>query len=108
MMVVPKKFNVLWAFLFLTAATALSSTGSIPPSVTFPSASGYATKVYNVSAATTTLSYSYTNEELAMLWNQVGKIAIGPITTTVIPTPEPSAYPRPGVLHPQVTLRMPP
>lgn len=62
----------------------------------------YSTKVYNVSAATTTLTYQYTNEELAMLWNQVGSIAIGPITTTVEPTPEPSSYPRPGIFHPLV------
>lgn len=62
----------------------------------------YSTKVYNVSAATTTLTYQYTNEELAMLWNQVGSIAVGPITTTVEPTPEPSSYPRPGIFHPLV------
>ncbi|THV47149.1 hypothetical protein BGAL_0331g00070 [Botrytis galanthina] len=62
----------------------------------------WSTKVYNVSAATTTLTYEYTNEELAMLWNQVGSIAVGPITTTVEPTPEPSSYPRPGLFHPLV------
>ena len=58
--------------------------------------------LYNVSAATTTLTYNYTNEELAMLWDQIGPISTGPITTTVSPTPEPSSYPRPGVFHPQV------
>ncbi|RDW95084.1 hypothetical protein BP5796_00847 [Coleophoma crateriformis] len=62
----------------------------------------WSTKVYNVSAATTTLSYSYTNEELAMLWNQVGSIAVGPITSTVSPTPEPSSYGKPGVFHAQI------
>lgn len=62
----------------------------------------YSTKVYNVYAATARLTYQYTNEELAMLWNQVGSIAVGPITTTVEPTPEPSAYPRPGSFHPLV------
>ncbi|CAD6443387.1 561612e4-fcc2-40aa-8b81-cbb32c5273bb [Sclerotinia trifoliorum] len=62
----------------------------------------YSTKVYDVSAATTTLSYQYTNEELAMLWNQVGSIAVGPITATVEPTPEPSSYARPGIFHPLV------
>ncbi|EPE27929.1 (Trans)glycosidase [Glarea lozoyensis ATCC 20868] len=69
---------------------------------TFSQPAGYQTKVYNVSAATTTISYAYTDEELAMLWNQVGDIEIGPITTTVEPTPEPSAYPSPGVFHPLV------
>jgi hypothetical protein len=110
MMVVPSKFNVRrWFLLFLVGCAhgnTNSSLSSSPSSVTFPPVSGYATKVYNVSAATTTLSYNYTNEELAMLWNQVGKIAIGPITTTVSPTSEPSAYPRPGSLHPQVISPM--
>jgi hypothetical protein len=69
---------------------------------TSATASSWSTKVYNVSAATTTLTYQYTNEELAMLWNQVGSIAVGPITTTVEPTPEPTAYPRPGPYHPLV------
>ncbi|PQE24683.1 glycoside hydrolase family 1 protein [Rutstroemia sp. NJR-2017a WRK4] len=69
---------------------------------TSASTSTWSTKVYNVSAATTTLTYQYTNEELAMLWNQVGSIAVGPITTTVEPTPEPTAYPRPGPYHPLV------
>ena len=105
-MIISRRFLSIGGLLF-SPATALGSANwnvsSSLPFVTFPPASGYSTKVYNVSAAMTTLSYSYSNEELAMLWNQVGKIAIGPITTTVSPTPEPSAYPRPGPLHPQVT-----
>jgi beta-glucosidase len=107
-MVVSRRFIINGGWLFSSAATALGNTNwnssSSIPSVTFPPPSGYATKVYNVSAATTALQYNYSNEELAMLWNQVGKIAIGPITTTVSPTPEPSAYPRPGSLHPQVNI----
>jgi hypothetical protein len=84
----------------VTLAAYQNSTGTL----TFSQPSGYeATKVYNVSAATTTLSYAYTDEELAMLWNQVGSIEVGPITTTVSPTPEPSAYPSPGVYHPLVS-----
>lgn len=73
-----------------------------PTSLSFKLPSGYSTKVYNVSAATTTLSYSYSDEELALLWDQIGPIAVGPITTTVSPTPEPTAYARPGKYHPQV------
>jgi hypothetical protein len=41
---------------------------------------------------------------LALLWDQIGPISTGPITTTVSPTPEPTAYPRPGGFHPQVTV----
>jgi hypothetical protein len=83
----------------VTLAAWQNSTGTL----TFSQPSGYeATKVYNVSAAKTTLSYAYTDEELVMLWNQVGSVEVGPITTTVSPTPEPSAYPSPGVFHPLV------
>ena len=104
MMVLSSRTNLCGGVLGFLVGSALGNTNSSssPPSVTYAPVSGYTTQVYNASAATTTLSYNYTNEELAMLWNQVGKIAIGPITTTVSPTPEPSAYPRPGSLHPQV------
>lgn len=76
------------------------ATPPAPTAVSFRVPTGYSTKVYNVSAATTTLSYNYSNEELALLWDQVGPISVGPITTTVSPTPEPSSYPRPGLIHP--------
>lgn len=88
--------------LFVSQVIAANGGNSSTPSLTFAIPSGYSTKVYNFSAATTTLTYEYTDEELAMLWNQVGKIEVGPITTTVSPTPEPSAYPRPGIMHPMV------
>lgn len=94
----------VFRFSFLLPGVLAAWQNSTSPSAapTFAQPSGYETKVYNVSAATATISYSYTNEELAMLWNQVGKIEKGLITTTVIPTPEPSAYPRPGAFHPLV------
>jgi len=105
-MVVPSRSNVISVFLLLCGIVAgqngTTVTTSSPVSVTFTPQSEYSTKVYNVSAATTTLTYDYSDEELAMLWNQIGKIAVGPITTTVSPTPEPSTYPRPGAFHPQV------
>lgn len=75
--------------------------------ITFPRPTGIngssiATKVYDVAAASTTIAYTYSNEELGILWDQIGSIAIGPITTTVEPTPEPTAYARPGIFHPMV------
>lgn len=70
-----------------------------PSGLNLHNPTGYKTNVYNVSAATTTISYSYSDEELAMLWDQVGKVATGKITTTVSPTPEPSSYARPGSYH---------
>ncbi|QSZ33991.1 hypothetical protein DSL72_005571 [Monilinia vaccinii-corymbosi] len=76
---------------------------SLAQCLSFPNATApYSIKVYNVSAATAALTYQYTDEELAMLWNQVGEIAVGPITATVEPVPEPLSYPRPGSFHPLV------
>lgn len=95
-------FQLVAGSVFLGGASAQFSNASTTASPTFPSMGNVSTKVYNISAATTTINYDYSNEELAMLWNQVGSIAVGPITTTVSPTPEPTAYPRPGALHPQV------
>ena len=88
--------------LLLGTALGAPNPGPAPAPLSFNKPSGYSTKVYNVSAATTTLTYHYSNEELGLLWDQVGPISVGPITTTVSPTPEPSSYPRPGALHRQV------
>ncbi|KAF8849549.1 putative beta-glucosidase 34 [Acephala macrosclerotiorum] len=97
-----RSLNAIAALLLLHRASAQNATTTSAGSLTFPPLTNVSTKVYNVSAATTTLTYDYSNEELAMLWNQVGSIAVGPITTTVSPTPEPTAYPRPGGgMHPQ-------
>ncbi len=98
--------SIAFCALSLRAVLAANVTSPTPTSLSYAAPSGYSSKVYNASAATTTLSYSYSDEELAMLWNQVGKIQIGPITTTVQPTPEPSAYPRPGSMHPMVSFDM--
>jgi len=59
---------------------------------------------FNASAATTYLpNKDYSNEQLAMLWYQVGEVATHPVVTaTVEPTPEPTAYAGPGEFHPLV------
>ena len=45
----------------------------------------------------------FSDERLGFLWDQVGPIATGIVTTTVSPTPEPSTFPNPGgSLHPYV------
>lgn len=70
--------------------------------------SNYSTRSFNYSATETYLpNNDYSNEQLAFLWNQVGPISSGPITTTVEPTPEPTAYPKPGFLHPLVPPYVP-
>lgn len=63
----------------------------------------YSTKTYNASLASTYLAQTdFSNERLAFLWDQVGPVVTGPITTTVSPTPEPSRYASPGIFHPYV------
>jgi len=97
--------------LTLGYASAQASYGnSTTPSssITFPDPTGvstqFSTKTYNASLASTRLpNTDYSNEQLAFLWDQVGPVVTGPVTTTVSPTPEPSAYPNPGqALHPYI------
>jgi hypothetical protein len=97
-------FSLIFALLYQLVSADNKYSSSSSTSVRFGVPSGYSTKVYNIAAATTTLTYSYSDEELALLWNQIGPISVGPITTTVSPTPEPTAYPRPDRFHPQVLI----
>lgn len=96
------------AALGVLSATCLSGVSAATgPPVTFPGPSGVSTSYsltsYNALAASTYLAQTdFSNERLALLWDQVGPVATGPITTTVTPTPEPSAYPSPGAFHPLV------
>lgn len=92
----------------LVRAQAPNATISAPGgAVTFPPPSGVSTTYtltsYNtLSTATYLTQTDFSNERLAFLWDQVGPVATGPVTTTVTPTPEPSAYPSPGAFHPLV------
>ncbi|KAA8894673.1 glycoside hydrolase superfamily [Sphaerosporella brunnea] len=69
---------------------------------------GTPTVSYNVSAAETYLpNKDYSNEQLALLWYQVGPVATHPVVTaTVEPTPEPS-WAGPGEFHPFVASNYP-
>ncbi|THW17859.1 glycoside hydrolase [Aureobasidium pullulans] len=63
----------------------------------------FATKSFNYSLASTySVQTDFSNERLAALWQQVGPIAAGSVTTTVSPTPESSPLARPGVMHPYI------
>ena len=85
-----------------------AQTGSTAGGISFPDPTGvsttYSSTTYNASAATTTLANDdFSDERLAFLWNQVGPVATGPVTETVEPTPEPSAYGNPsGGFHPYI------
>lgn len=90
-----------------TVAAQVSGNGS---SFTYGTPSGYSTASFNVSAQPTAFTRTdYSENALQDLWNQVGPIATGPVTTTVSPTPEPTAYPRPDAnrFHPLVASNYP-
>jgi len=82
------------AGLTLTVASALAQNASLSAYPTITSAA-YSTTTFNYSAASTYLPLTdFSNEQLAFLWDQVGPIEYAEVTTTVSPTPEPSAYPK--------------
>lgn len=90
------------AYLSLLLISCLTSVRA--QSLTFGPVSGDHSKTtFNVASATTHLPNSdFSNEMLNLLWAQVVPISTGHVSTTVSPTPEPSAYPMPGVFHPQI------
>lgn len=92
------------AVIPLTSAQNNSNSNSNPtPSFTFPS--GYTTSTWNNSAQPTAYNRTdFSPNALASLWDLVGPIATGPVTTTVEPTPEPTAYAQPDgeFYHPLV------
>lgn len=110
-----RSYAAATSFLLSIATTARSqytngtTAASVPPpsGISYPNPTGvstsYATKSYNASAASTYLVQTdFSDERLALLWDQVGPIATGPVTTTVSPTPEPSKFASPGVFHPYI------
>jgi beta-glucosidase/6-phospho-beta-glucosidase/beta-galactosidase len=70
-------------------------------SLAFPQPSGYSTTSFNASAQPTALTTrtDFSDDALNELWNLVGPVATGPVTTTVEPTPEPSIYSQPDAEH---------
>lgn len=83
----------------------LSSCSFAGAQLTFGTPAGnYSTKTYSVPAVETEYrpNNDYSDKALAFLWDQVGPISTGPVTTTVTPTPEPSLLPQPGPIHPLV------
>lgn len=84
----------LAGILCLVWPVAAQSNGTA--TVSFAEPSGYTTASWNVSAQPTAFTRTnFSPNELASLWDLVGPVATGPVTTTVMATPEPSAYPQP-------------
>jgi hypothetical protein len=105
----PVRYLQFIALALVPSATAAqhgnSTKASIPTAATFPNPTGvstsFATKSFNYTLASTYSAQSdFSNERLAALWQQVGPVVTGSVTTTVSPTAEPSAFARPGVMHP--------
>ncbi|KKY22264.1 putative glycoside hydrolase family 1 protein [Diplodia seriata] len=83
----------------------LASSAVVGAQLTFNNPAGnYSTKTYALPAVETEHrpNTDYSDQALAFLWDQVGPISTGPVTTTVEPTPEPSVHPGPGPIHPLV------
>lgn len=71
-----------------------NGTGTAPLSYAVPS--GYTTVSFNASVQPTPYTRTdFSPNALASLWDLVGPVATGIVTTTVSPTPEPTAYPQP-------------
>ncbi|KAF2105662.1 WD repeat-containing protein 26 [Lophiotrema nucula] len=91
--------------LLLPLASAQYSNSS---TLSFGSPSGYTSSTFNASAQPTAPipRTDFSDQALRALWDLVGPVATGPVTTTVAPTPEPSAsaYPQPvgTQFHPYV------
>lgn len=86
-------------------AQAIPFTNSTSTStLSFPFPSGYTSASFNATAQPTAPipQTDFSDRALGALWQQIGPIATGPVTTTVSPTPEPSVYASPGVIHPLV------
>ncbi|KAF2140338.1 glycoside hydrolase family 1 protein [Aplosporella prunicola CBS 121167] len=86
----------------LLALTAIASAqSSASHGLQYCTPADYATKTYNASnlSFTSRPNNDYSDQALAFLWNQVGPVSVGPVTTTVSPTAEPSTYPQPGAYH---------
>lgn len=80
-------------FSLLSSGSAQVANGS---ALAFTLPAGYSTASFNASAQPTAFTRTdFSENALNELWNMVGPVATGPVTTTASPTPEPTAYPQP-------------
>ncbi|KAF2154670.1 glycoside hydrolase family 1 protein [Myriangium duriaei CBS 260.36] len=97
-----------------TNGTATVPISTISTTLSFPAPRAVSTSYTSTSYVNTQSLSNYmtqtdfSNERLALLWDRVGSISTGPITTTVKPTPEATPYATPGTdLHPLVPAYIP-
>jgi hypothetical protein len=80
----------------MVLSSSVIAQNSSTPTLSFAFPPGYSTRTFNASAQPTPFNRTdFSPNALAALWDQVGPVATGPVTTTVSPTPEPSAYAQP-------------
>lgn len=92
------QLHLLLSFLLLSSPIAAQSNGTA--TISFSAPSGYSTASWNTSAQPTAFNRTdYSPNALASLWDLVGPIATGPVTSTVSPTPEPTSYPQPDAQY---------
>ncbi|KAF7198308.1 Beta-glucosidase 40 [Pseudocercospora fuligena] len=94
--------TVLAHFLAVFAGTAYGQSSLSFPVPTKTNGTFTSTAFDPSLASTQLVQTDFSNEQLAFLWDQVGPIATGVYDTTASPTPEPSIFPQPGVLHPNI------
>lgn len=88
------QFFPILGLLFFSSPASAQSNGTATLSFSLPA--GYATRTYNTSAQPTAFNRTdFSPNALAALWDQVGPVEVGPVTSTPSPTPEPSVYPQP-------------
>lgn len=96
---------------FLASFSVVFAQWSNGSSLSFPTPSGYTTASFNASAQPTSpiTRTDFSDAALNELWNLIGPVSTGPVTTTVSPTPEPSAYAQPDSehFHPLVSSNYP-
>lgn len=86
--------HVLPLLLSFSALGAAVSANGSSPTLTFPA--GYSTASFNASAQPTAFTRTdFSENALNELWNMIGPVSTGPVTSTVEPTPEPSTYRQP-------------
>jgi hypothetical protein len=101
---------ILSGMLLCGSGNAQASFGnSSTPTFTFAFPSGYTSASFNASAQPTASipQTDFSDRALGALWQQIGPVATGPVTTTVEPTPEPTSYGKPGAIHPLVASHDP-
>lgn len=87
-------FLPLVSLLLFSGLVTAQRNGTATISFSLPA--GYSTRTYNTSAQPTAFNRTdFSPNALAALWDQVGPVAVGPVTSTVAPTPEPSVYSQP-------------